>query len=235
MAMMQPIEQPKRSMIYRLLLEHGAEFEPYEDAAIAMRYSGNDAEIDDAKTMGIADLSPLPRVGFKGKDTPGWLTQQGVLIPQLPNQARRQTDNSLVLRLSNDEHVVLGDLTLKSTRTGTLLRQWQLEPGRMCYLVPRNDTNSWFCLSGRHTPEMLAKVCGVDMRLHKFSDGQIAQTSIARINGIVVRNDLGKLPAFYILVDSASADFLWPCLVDAMDEYSGSPVGLTALQTIENT
>ena len=229
---MQPIEQPKRSMIYRLLLDHGAEFEAYSDSSIAMRYPGNISEAENAKSMGIADLSPLPRIGFKGKDTPVWLKQQGVQIPDSANQARGQSDNGLVLRLSEDEHIVLSDLAIGSEQSEVLHQHWQLEPGHMCYLVPRAETHSWFCISGRCSPEMLAKVCGVDLRLHRFADGQIAQTSVARINGIVVRNDLGEIPAFYVLADSASADFLWPCLIDAMDEFSGSPVGLAALQTL---
>lgn len=229
---MQPTDQPRRSMIYRLLLENGAEFETCQDSAVAMRYPGNAAEAEQSQSMGIADLSPLPRIGFKGKDTPLWLKQQGVQLPETPNRARKQSDNCLLLRLSDDEHVLLGDLNLRSTLVATLHQSWQFQPGQMCYLVPRADTHSWFCLSGKHTSDMLAKVCGVDLRLHKFGNGEIAQTSIARINGIVVRNDLGQIPAFYLLADSASADYLWPCLMDAMDEFSGSPIGLATLQSL---
>ena len=228
----EPTEQPRRSMVYRMLLDHGAEFEPHQDTAIAMRYPSNENELDNAKTMGIADLSPLPRVGFKGKDTPSWLLEQGVLIPDKPNQARKQTDGSLVLRLSDDEHVVLSDLGLKSNATARLEQKWQLEPDRMCYHMLRADTHSWFALSGMHTSEMLAKVCGVDMRPHRFVGGQVAQTSVARTNAVVVRNDLGLTPVFYVLGDSASADFLWLCLLDAMDEFNGGPVGLAALHLL---
>lgn len=227
-----PHEQPRRSMIYRLLQESGAEFEAYGDTSVAMRYPGNAAEAECARRMGIADLSPLPRTGFKGKDTPVWLQQHGVHIPESANRARKQASGGLVLRLSDDEHVVLGDLALASGQPETLQQKWQLEPRRMCYLVPREETHSWFCLTGDCSPVMLAKVCGVDLRLDKFADGQIAQTSVARINGIVVRHDLGQTPAFYILADGPSADFLWPCLIDAMDEFSGGPVGLAVLRSL---
>lgn len=228
----QPTDQPRRSMIYRLLVKHGAEFESYQDTAIAIRYPNNSGETEDAKHMAIADLSPLPRIGFKGKDTLNWLQQQSVQIPERANQARRQNDNSLVLRLSDDEHLILSDLDLSSDITTNLIQNWQMEPGRMCYHMPRSDTHCWFSLSGEHTPEMLAKVCGVDMRLHTFGIGQIAQTSVARTNAVVVRYDLGEIPVFYVLADSASADFLWPCLCDAMKEFNGRPVGLAALRSL---
>ena len=38
--------------------------------------------------------------------------------------------------------------------------------------------------------------------------------------------------AYHLLFDSASADYLWDCLIDAMDEFDGAPVGATALSTL---
>ena len=50
------------------------------------------------------------------------------------------------------------------------------------------------------------------------------------MSGIILRQDLGELPVFHLLADSASADYLWDCLVDAMAEFDGAPVGLAALR-----
>ena len=73
---------------------------------------------------------------------------------------------------------------------------------------------------------MFAKICGVDLRPHHFADGRIAQTSLAKMSAIVIRADLGRTPAFHLLADSASAEYLWGCLLDAMAEFDGAPVGL---------
>lgn len=219
-------------MVYRMLLERGAEFEPCGASSVAVRYPGNIAELDSARTMAIADLSPLPRVGFKGRDTPEWLRTQGVELPDAPNLARIQPDRGLVLRLSDDEHVILSDLAVASNRPADLAGAWRLEPGRLCYPMPRDETHCWFALTGGRAPEMLAKVCAVDLRAHKFDNGRIAQTSVARTNGVVVRSDLGETLCFYVLADSASAEFLWTGLLDAMDEFKGAPAGLAALQAL---
>ncbi len=222
----------RRSPIYRILAACGAHFGEINNAAVAMTIDeSHDAH---AGNMGIADLTPLPRTGFKGRDTPQWLTGQGVQIPTAPNRARRQRDGTLVARLSNDEHVFLSDLDVSSTMIAALDKSWQLEPGRLCFSMPRAETHAWFALTGECSPEMLSKVCGVDTRLHKFSDGAIAQTSVARINGILIRNDLGTTPAFYVLADSASADFLWPCLIDALQEFDGAPIGLETLRMLSS-
>lgn len=232
MSVIEPTQHLRRSMIYRILRDAGAQFEALADSAVAMRYADGGDEVAQARRMGLADLSPLPRTGFKGKDTPAWLVAQGVDLPDVPNRARRLGDGALVLRLSADEHVILSDLQARSSLPATLTAAWQIDTERMCYHMPRAETHSWFALTGECVEEMLAKTCGVDMRAHKFVDGSVAQTSLARINAVIVRNELGATGVFYILADSASADYLWPCLLDAMDEFDGRPVGLVALQTL---
>lgn len=232
MASTKPVQHLRRSMIYRLLVEAGAEFEVLADTAVAMRYADGGDEVASARRMGLADLSPLSRTGFKGRESPDWLVTQQVAIPDEPGQARRQSDGALVLRLSADEHVIVSDLDARSELPATLEASWQLSTGRMCYHMPRAESYCWFAITGECATEMLAKVCGVDLRIDRFDDGRIAQTSLARINAVIVRNDLGPTPVFYVLADSASADYLWPCLVDAMQEFKGGIVGLAALRTL---
>ena len=79
---------------------------------------------------------------------------------------------------------------------------------------------------------MFSKICAVDLRSHKFANGEIAQTSVAKANSSVIRNDLGSTHCFYILTDVSSAEFLWDCLLDAMAEYDGRPVGVAALRAL---
>ncbi len=100
------------------------------------------------------------------------------------------------------------------------------------YPVPRRHTHFWFLATGSHATAMFAKICGVDLRPGKFEVGRIAQTSIARMNTVAVRDDQGDVPAYHLLGDSASGAYLWNCLIDAMSEFDGAPVGLAALQAI---
>ena len=57
---------------------------------------------------------------------------------------------------------------------------------------------------------------------------------MARLNVIVIRGDIGGVPAFDLITDVASAVYLWGALLDAMAEYDGAPVGLGALRTLLN-
>ncbi len=222
-------EHIRRSMIYRVLQASGAQFETTGDAAVVMAYGEGVDETALAGHLGIGDLSPLARTGFKGRHAPEWLVDQGVEIPTAPNQAKVQADGALVARLSNEEHLVLGDLNETSDLVHRLDSAWEIESGRMCYHMPRAHTHAWFAVTGSHVTEMFSKICGVDLREHRFPQGAVAQTSVARINAIVVRSDSGHTPTFHVLADSASAEYLWGGITDAMQEFSGAPVGLAAL------
>ena len=79
---------------------------------------------------------------------------------------------------------------------------------------------------------MFSKVCGVDLRPHKFGLGHIAQTAVAKTNAIVIRQDLGQTLSYFILCDISATEFMWDCLLDAMQEYAGSPVGIRALEQL---
>ena len=81
---------------------------------------------------------------------------------------------------------------------------------------------------------MFAKLCDVDLRTCKFDDLAISQTSVAHISGVVIRDDRGGQLAYLLLCDSASAAYLWDCLVDAMTEFNGRPVGLAAIRVLGN-
>jgi sarcosine oxidase subunit gamma len=71
----------------------------------------------------------------------------------------------------------------------------------------------------------MAKLCGMDLRPKRFPAGSIAQTSVARLNAIVIAQAGG----FYLLADSAAAEYFWACLTDAMAEFGGSTIGAACL------
>jgi sarcosine oxidase subunit gamma len=230
-----PDRAPRRSFIYRVLQKAGGRFALVHDAAIAVDY-GQAVEIEmaQARSMGIADLSVLPRTGFKGAGTVEWLTSQGLSIGPDSNRAYRQTSGELAARLAPTEIFLIDCIA----GTGELIRRlnaawsWGSENPRKLtgYPMPRSESHAWLMVTGVRAPAMFAKVCGVDLRPQRFAGGTIAQTSVAKMSAIIIRSDLGEVPAFHLLADSASAEYLWLCLCDAMAEFAGAPVGWAALR-----
>lgn len=232
----QPQDYIRRSFVYRELRACGARFGEVGGAAVALDYGHEDNEVEQARTLGLSDLSPLPRCGFKGAGTIEWLTSQGIEVPEQPNRATRQADGCVAARLSPNEVLVLGDLAGQADICTRLVQTWESEaqppsPPRG-FPLPRADSHAWFALTGTEAPAMLAKLCGVDLRPGVFANNSVAQTSVARLSAVIIRQDLGATLNYHLLPDSASAAYLWNCLSDAMAEFGGAPVGLAALRHV---
>ena len=228
-----PAEERRRSPLYRALEAHGARFEALGDFAIAQDMRGEAAaEAAQAESLGLADLTPFPRIGFKGWNIAPWLAGNGAEMGEVSNRAYPQADGTRIARLAPGEALVLADRSGAGPLIETLDQAWSMTAADGCFRVARDETSCWLLLTGAHAPSMLAKVCAVDLRPQAFEADAIAQTNVARLNVIVVRGDLGPVPAFDLITDLASAVYLWGALLDAMDEYDGAPIGLAAIRAL---
>ena len=228
----EPLEHARRSYIWRVLEQAGARFIELNGAAVAADFGDAEAEVQTARSMGLADLSPLPRVGYKGRGALDWAREHGVIIDQNNNVAARQEGGGWAARLADSEVVVIDDLSGAGALVHRIESEWSMDNADGGYLVNRQGANFWFTVTGEHAAEMLAKICGVDLRPGKFALGAIAQTSAARTNCIVIRADLGDTLAWHMMGDSASAEYQWECVLDAMAEFDGRPVGIEALRRL---
>jgi len=215
----------ERSPLYPL--HAGARLAVLGNSAVVARY-GDQEEHAQLERCALIDLTNLPRVGFRGADSAAYLRGHGLQLPDAPNQALTQADGSLIARLSQSEYLLLGSLHDVGARISALEAGWQLGDSAN-YLLPRQDSHAWLQLTGQHIAEVMAKLCGVDLRPQAFPAGAVAQTSAARINVIVIHQGAGDLPNFQILCDRASVNYFWDALLDAMHEFGGAPVGIDAL------
>ncbi|MBX6323094.1 MAG: hypothetical protein IRY94_14800, partial [Rhodospirillaceae bacterium] len=234
-AWVQPDTVRRRSFVYRRLRERGARFMALHDGAVAADFGGAiEAEVERARDLALVDLSPLPRTGFKGAGTIDWLAEQGLAIGADSNRAYPQADGALAARLSPGEILLLDGLAGAGALVTRLEGAWRWGEERprrpIGYPVPRADSHCWFAVSGVQAPTMFAKICGVDLRPRKFSEGAIAQTSVAKMSAIFIRAPGAAVPLYHLLADSASAEYLWDCVLDAMAEFGGAPAGWTALR-----
>lgn len=225
-----PEQHLRRSPLRAALVNAGASWSSAGDCAIAENLGNPDG----ARHLAITDLSPLPRLGFKGRETIAAMQKRGFVVEAAPNRAFRQSDGGLCLVLAPGEVILLSPLAGDGGKLQLLHDQWSLDSGEHTYPLLRGDSHAWIAVTGAKAPEMFAKICAVDLRLDRFANLSIAQTSVARLSAIVTRADLGNTPAFHILADSASALYLFECLSDAAQEFSGSLSSLTVLRNLES-
>jgi sarcosine oxidase, subunit gamma len=221
-----PTAYRRRSFVYRRLLASGMCFTDLGDAALAKSAT---ASVSDGNTLQLVDLSVLPRWGLKGRAVFSWLGARGAITPETNHRAIRQLDGTLIARLSPGEALVLAPAPSGRSMVGAAIDQIPPAGDGACYPVPRRDSHAWFLIVGDDASRMFAKLCSVDLSADRFTDCQIAQTSVARLSAIVIRNDLSGCLAFSLLADSSSAEYLWDCLLDAMAEFRGAVAGAECL------
>ena len=175
----------------------------------------------------MTDCSVLHRVGYKGAESLFFLEACGVSVPEHPNTALELPNGALVVRLSQTEYWLLDALDADTALIPNVVAQDSAYEGRS-YRLERNHTHACFLLQGARSATALSKVCGVDLRPEHFDHLQVAQTSVAKLNAVVVRYDRAQL-GYYILCDAAAAEFMWRSLLDAMSEFGGGPAGLADL------
>lgn len=172
--------------------------------------------------LAIIDLSERPRFGFKGRGTLPAMQRRGIVVENQPNRAFRQANGSLCLVLAASEVFLLGARDDDDSGLAKLEADWRIEDGERTYPMPRRHSHAWFAVQGEAAPDMLSKLCAIDFRPHRFDDLSIAQTSVARLNAIVLRADVEGVLTYHLLADSASAAYLLACLEDATEEFGGS-------------
>ncbi|MBP2239044.1 sarcosine oxidase subunit gamma [Sinorhizobium kostiense] len=172
----------------------------------------------------IHDYTPVGRTGFKGAGTTDWLASKVSTLPERPNRAVTLSDGTVIGRLGKEEYLVLNGRNSMSDICGELDASWASESAgggaRMGYPLPRADSHSWLFIKGARVSEMMSKICGVDLRDKSFPPGEIAQTIVARIGAVLIR-ETGASEGLHLLTDFASADYLWEVLDDASAEYGG--------------
>ncbi len=80
---MTPTRPLRRSFVHRRLVASGAQLVPFRDALAASDYGDTIAEREVLGRLALADLSPMPRAGFKGPGTVEWLEAEGLSVPAI--------------------------------------------------------------------------------------------------------------------------------------------------------
>lgn len=213
----------KRSLAYRQLTD--AEYIERSQGAVVYRIKEETS--NQVSHPSLLDLSLVSRTGLRGANAEEHLKQIGLPVPVKPNQSSVGDNGELILRLSQKEFWLLDGLTSKEDSIDKF-NQHKI-PADNCYSLFCQDSHAWFMLTGPYLADIMAKLCGVDLRDTAFPLGSIAQTSIARINAVIVSHEINSIPVFSILSDSASAEYLWCALLDAIQEFDGSVGGLSEL------
>jgi heterotetrameric sarcosine oxidase gamma subunit len=84
-------------------------------------------------------------------------------------------------------------------------------------------------VTGSRAPDLLAKVCGVDLSEEVTPDGAAFRSSVAKLVTDVVRDDLRGERSYLLHCERSSGQYLFDALLDAGDEFAIEIEGFAAL------
>ena len=85
---------------------------------------------------------------------------------------------------------------------------------------------------GPASQELLSKVCGLDFRPSAFPNETAKQSSLAKTTQLIIRCDIGELPAFSIIGVQSLGPYVWDTVMEAGGELGLAPIGRAALAAL---
>lgn len=79
-------------------------------------------------------------------------------------------------------------------------------------------------LRGRHSADLINKLCGIDLRDGTTPDGSALRTSVAGVATDVIRDD-GSGPSYLLHCERSSGQYLFDALLDAGTEFGVDTTG----------
>jgi glycine cleavage system aminomethyltransferase T len=89
-------------------------------------------------------------------------------------------------------------------------------------------------LAGPKSREVLRKLSSLNFSETALPNFGCAQAGLAHIPTIFLREDTGRIPAFYLLVTRDYAESAWRALLHAGHEFRLCPSGIEALRSLSN-
>jgi glycine cleavage system aminomethyltransferase T len=88
------------------------------------------------------------------------------------------------------------------------------------------------CLTGPKSRDVLNKVTSLGVSDAALLNLRGAQALLAHTHAVVLREDIGSIPAFHLLVSREYGESVWETIVEAGHEFHLCPFGLMALQSL---
>ena len=90
-------------------------------------------------------------------------------------------------------------------------------------------------LLGPAAAELLSRLCGLDFHPAAFGSGEARESSVARTKQLLLRSDVGQVPAFALIGARSLAAYLWETILDAGRDLQLVPAGSEVMEKLEET
>jgi heterotetrameric sarcosine oxidase gamma subunit len=215
----------------------GATFMEQAGWQVPARYTsatGEAAAIREA--VGVMDISASGKVLVRGAAAEETLAALLVTVPRAPGEAtafdEKESGRGYVAMLAPDELMVITSPGAEAGLAGRLAEEVTTR-GLFVSIVNQTSGLAGLMVVGPRYHELLSKLCAIPLHPAAFPVGRVAQSGVAKVHAILVRQDLAPaVPAIEIYVDRPYGEYVWEAVLDAGGEYGIQPVGLDALELL---
>jgi heterotetrameric sarcosine oxidase gamma subunit len=90
-------------------------------------------------------------------------------------------------------------------------------------------------LVGPASAELLSRLCGLDFHPSAFPNLAARQSSLAKTTQLIIREDIGALPAYSLVGARSLGAYLWHSMMQAGRDLGLEPLGQAALDRVSET
>ena len=167
-----------------------------------------------AKGVGLSDVSWMMKVDLKG---------YGLKTPPVLKDAR-------AWRLGPEHYLVTCDPAVDEPVMQQLGCSALPDLPPPIYITDVTSVYAQFLVAGPRSREVLRKL--TSLNVGALSNLSCGQARVAHIHGRVLRDDLGDIPAFHLLVSREYGESAWDAILHAGHEFQMAPAGLKALELL---
>jgi sarcosine oxidase subunit gamma len=184
---------------------------------VALDFGRPDGEAEGLRTLGLCDLSALPRLALKGPGAEAWLREQGLNVPAGIYDVLPAGRDGLIARTGGTEFF------LEDGVSGNVVAGLP-KPGPGVARVPRQD--GAFLLGGARANDVLLETCGVDF---SAPAPRMAYSRVAGVSCAILPGETKGAVGFRLWCDPSYAAWLWETLLEIVGDKGGVAVGVAAV------
>lgn len=192
-------------------------------------YTSLEAEAEAVRErIGVADVSAAGKVIVKGEAAADLVAGALGVAPEMPGDvAAMATDageDGDIARLARDEFLVVTPAGAEE-RVAQHLEEQRIARELFVSVINQTSGLAGLIVAGPRCRDLLSKLCALPLDAASFADQHVAQSSVAKVHTIIVRNDLGAVPAFELYFERPYGEYVWESIVNAGQEFGITPFG----------
>ena len=165
-----------------------------------------------AADLKIIDCTPLAKVLVLAS-TEGELAR-ALCVPF--GRAARDAYETLVVGSGPGEWLLLAE---PGTSAAVTQRVEEVKGERLVSVFDATHARALVRITGARTPDLLAKVCAIDLADEVTPNGAAFRSSVAKLVTDVVRDDSGGSRSYLLHCERSSGQYLFDALIDAGHEF----------------